>query len=1661
MALRPIDPEQDPRLAAEALRALSGGMRGPWSPSILDMLPVPPGITPRQAPVAAVQQRPVRQAPVAAPRPRPAFQAPPRRMDATPLAPQSRAISGPQYGASRAFAEQALEGEFGVGTNITGLAAQVPALVRGGAGMMDDAIRDALTGGGRWTRTKAELDRQALMGQAPPQSRQIVPPQDTFGLFDAASQVGSDIWNRNFEGAGAGLAGAGGAMAAQTVLDPLGAALGAVGGPAAQRAARAAMQRAIARDAERQAIDFLAPEVDIPAFRMPGVPQAIQATRDVAQGFADQAVQIGGRTARPGVVGPVNRRPRPEGTFADPLTPRATEGPDLPLAGRAFNAARFGGGMSRATQDRLRDAAALAAEENAEIGAGTGVRISNADTLAEAAGLGREDILAMEGRAATRTALNPVELAAANRVMRELSEQIGELNGRVFAERSPAAKALLQAEAEGLSRDFASVARTAGYGGSEAARTLAILAQGPRDPFDASRALGQALRHTNNNLSPVVQEEIVRITTEGQGLQRIQREAEALAGQLDEIEAATARQVAEIEAAPTITAEQIQDAIERRSAASAAAAAERLKAQAARKREQIILREGKKADRQRNSAELASLRIEAARAEVAALRAAAEEAQQAAIIKAQNLKREAAVVTGAEKGAARVEDQASEAKANAEQAYERYAAAEERRESAKAQLAAARSAERQAVQAEKEAGKAEGLVPAAKERTAAAYERYAAAEARSEQAKVALDAAKAAERQAIQAEKGAARSENAADAASAESEAIYNRYAEAEARREAADARIAAVKAELVAAKEAEAAAKRVEAQAARAEGKMAEENATKLVGGAEARRALAEAKLAQAEKELAESAAAVREIRNQQRRADAARAKADEAAKLVEKDRLITEAAEAEAVTARAEIAEIERALAELAAKDPSIVTIPKPGKQPGPIGRFANRVLRLFRDEAGELRIELDGGAVTGQDAADALMAKMAAAKARLAAAEEVVTRSRTTTASRKPAAQKVAQELDQAAKEKQVELLRELAKLERTRPLEATSAFMKANLLTGPGTTGRNVVGNSVFQVLEGAAQQPAALLDAMVGLGTGRRTTLGLASTHKDFAKSVATGAKDGWREAKETVLFGATLDDLAKMDAIREVNLGNSPAARLFSGYTNGVFRLVSAQDRPFRLYALHRRLGELARIESKRLQGIARKAGEPFDLEATRLKLRENPTEMMMADAIGASEEAVFANDTLISQMMSGAKQALRRQGVPGELTSAFLDHVLPFVKTPAAIFGKTVEYTPLGYAKTAYKFFEGLAKGFDDSTQRAMVQSFGRATTGAPLIALGYAMYDAGLMTPAYDPQQAETYKATERNWGSIRLPFLPGEMGKGFIPIAFAAPAGALLGIGAMLAANKNKGAGDLITGLPGAAASVMSQMPMLQGAQALADTAKPGGGGLMSYTSRLAADFPARLVPASSMMRDIAVGLDPSGQRPLTRGDDLGGDMMAKLRAGIPLARSGLPREELGLGDTARAPGIMSQVSPFRSVPALESNPDRPDVRAVLSTGANLPPRAKNIRSGVAATALGLKPEAVRSGSIDLTAAEANELHGLKGLSRRAALTAATTKAAEAKRDITLEEVKSSIRMADRLAIKLFLMQNTTAKARAAAFFADTTPQGRGERPIYDDGEGDAEE
>ena len=330
--------------------------------------------------------------------------------------------------------------------------------------------------------------------------------------------------------------------------------------------------------------------------------------------------------------------------------------------------------------------------------------------------------------------------------------------------------------------------------------------------------------------------------------------------------------------------------------------------------------------------------------------------------------------------------------------------------------------------------------------------------------------------------------------------------------------------------------------------------------------------------------------------------------------------------------------------------------------------------------------------------------------------------------------------------------ISDIEQSSAHEKFRSLQRISLLSNPKTlVTRNAGGNILLMAAENIKDIPASVMDKIVSLKTGQRTT----SLDISKAKAQAAGLKKGVSEQIKDIKNGVdTSPSRAKYElpnkTIWDVNRTDGKFKRLGYGVMNTLDKVIGKSlqfgDRPFYEAAYNSRKAELENLAKK---GKSNLSPEEIEESAKLFAL-----------------DRTFQGDTWLAQRAKAIKKPL---GIVGDL-------IMPFTQTPANILDKLIDYSPAGLGKAMYELGKTSKGTFD---QKRFVDIIGRTFTGSGAIMLGYVLNQKGLLT-------GDIYKETEggkeynaRQYAGEQEYSL--KLGNEYISISWADPVGSLLMIGA----------------------------------------------------------------------------------------------------------------------------------------------------------------------------------------------------------------------------------------------------------------------------------------
>lgn len=437
----------------------------------------------------------------------------------------------------------------------------------------------------------------------------------------------------------------------------------------------------------------------------------------------------------------------------------------------------------------------------------------------------------------------------------------------------------------------------------------------------------------------------------------------------------------------------------------------------------------------------------------------------------------------------------------------------------------------------------------------------------------------------------------------------------------------------------------------------------------------------------------------------------------------------------------------------------------------------------------------------------------------------------------------------------------------------ALQRINLLLNPKTLIRNPLGNVIMGGLENLKDIPATMIDTALSKVTGERSTTlpnlseqlkgmkeGLSNVIDDYKQKINTGMSQGRYELPETKTFkgnkGIVNKALSKAEDLTYtgLRLGDEP---FFKGAYND----------------------ELKR--QMKLKGV----GEA--------------TEQMKEQAMNVAKDKTFQNDSSLAKRMKQMQNGLNFISTKTSDGKEFGlgNIIMPFIKTPANIMDKAVDYSPVGGIKGMSNLVKGLKKG--NLNQRQVVDQLSRGLTGTALIGVGAIAAKEGLLqgSGAEDSDAAALEKQTGKMPYSIKI-------GNTYNSIDWAQPAAIPLMIGADVynaLKNDEKGMSALVKGAETGGATLFNQS-LLQGLSNLfGGYGTDNGMRVMEGVKSSIFNAGEQFVPFNSGLKAINDVLDPYTRD--TSSSDMFEKEMSKIKAKIPGLSETLPKKVDTMGNESQ--------------------------------------------------------------------------------------------------------------------------------------------------------------
>ena len=469
------------------------------------------------------------------------------------------------------------------------------------------------------------------------------------------------------------------------------------------------------------------------------------------------------------------------------------------------------------------------------------------------------------------------------------------------------------------------------------------------------------------------------------------------------------------------------------------------------------------------------------------------------------------------------------------------------------------------------------------------------------------------------------------------------------------------------------------------------------------------------------------------------------------------------------------------------------------------------------------------------------------------------------------------------------------------EKLTEIRRINMLLRPKTMIKNVVSNvPMVGLRKGAETLSIGIQSALTKMGAmdSSKRTRGMASkAQKQLAndfyeanKGDINGQSNKWdmksmlRENRTIFKGGAIEKAMSKM-AGKEIQ----PFGEALRQVT---YDLLEKGDAPFVKSAFVDSLSQYCAAK-----GITTKEG-----------ITREAIDFATANAM----EATFKNANLIASLINKVK----RESSPG--VAMAVDVLIPFTTTPANILTLMGDYSPVGFAKMLAK--DGPA---------AKIDAFSKATVGSAIMALGFALRFADMITGGEDDDKdkAALDKATGRGNYSIG----------GKVSYDWAQPAGSLLAFGAEIA-DAIKGQESWVSALMNAIYTAGDSTLNLSLFQNVISVLKGSGKPTQQIIDSIMEGGATQLVPG--LAGDIAKIIDGTVRSTYTGGNVVD-NTAAKVKAVTPFLSKSLPESVNVKGETNTRGELAERtfntlINPFNVTRGKRNEVDEEIYRLYDSTG-----------------------------------------------------------------------------------------------------------------------------
>lgn len=231
---------------------------------------------------------------------------------------------------------------------------------------------------------------------------------------------------------------------------------------------------------------------------------------------------------------------------------------------------------------------------------------------------------------------------------------------------------------------------------------------------------------------------------------------------------------------------------------------------------------------------------------------------------------------------------------------------------------------------------------------------------------------------------------------------------------------------------------------------------------------------------------------------------------------------------------------------------------------------------------------------------------------------------------------------------------------------------------------------------------------------------------------------------------------------------NNPVGRFLNKVARANNKALNTEDRWFVEGRAHRAMAEMLKAQGYKVE----KKGSDFEITKDNKAIQQNVLEAIEREALKNAQEATYHDFNKAAKALENLKKSLGSAGYA-------IDIIVPFTKTPANIMRRSLEFSPVGLAKSVTTDLYKVRNG--DMSASTYITRLSRGVTGTAAFIIGAVIANMGWLSKPDDDEDERTEYYEDNVYGKQDLAL---HIGDRYYSLDWAMPSSAPLMMGAAMA-------------------------------------------------------------------------------------------------------------------------------------------------------------------------------------------------------------------------------------------------------------------------------------